>query len=336
LIVPFVYCACGLRVETNLPIAGLKSRPDTEPADTRLCVGTMPPWRELLLAASEPWYISAERDSGGRPQLASWKLHHGAYLRLVYSAGADILMDRAGSRVWVTFSDSVTEDDAAVCLLGPILALVLRLRGGHCLHASAVAVGSRALALMGAAGAGKSTTAAAFAKRGFRILSDDVLAVSRKGEGVWIHPAHARLGLWPDAAQALFGSPEELPRLSSRHQKRYLDLDQFGQLFQARPLPLGAVYVLGPRSTEVEAPRVEVLGGHAGLMQLVGNAYLRHLPDAEMRARELELLGSVAASVPLRRVIPRDDPADLERLCALILDEFERVAGSEPALESVI
>ena len=53
----------------------------------------------------------------------------------------------------------------------------LRLRGVPALHASAVAVGGAALAVVGSAGAGKSTTAAARAARGHAVVADDVLAL---------------------------------------------------------------------------------------------------------------------------------------------------------------
>jgi dephospho-CoA kinase len=59
------------------------------------------------------------------------------------------------------------------------------LRGVVCLHASAVAIGDEAIALLGPAGSGKSTTAAAFAERGYSVLAEDVVTLDDRGDHFW-------------------------------------------------------------------------------------------------------------------------------------------------------
>lgn len=57
---------------------------------------------------------------------------------------------------------------------------------GHVmLHAAAVVVEGHAALFCGASGEGKSTLAAGFARRGLRVLSDDVLRVASDQTGVW-------------------------------------------------------------------------------------------------------------------------------------------------------
>ena len=46
------------------------------------------------------------------------------------------------------------------------------------LHGSAIAINGKAYAIIGDSGAGKSTLALAFLNRGYRLLTDDVIAVS--------------------------------------------------------------------------------------------------------------------------------------------------------------
>lgn len=58
-----------------------------------------------------------------------------------------------------------------------LLAVCLKVRGALLLHASAVQVGDRAVAFVGAAGMGKSTLAALFVTHGHRLVSDDLLRV---------------------------------------------------------------------------------------------------------------------------------------------------------------
>ncbi|WP_158914579.1 serine kinase [Caulobacter sp. S45] len=62
-------------------------------------------------------------------------------------------------------------------LIGPVLALLLHLRGLVVLHASAVGFGDQAVVFMGDKGAGKSTTAAALVAMGHRLIADDIVAI---------------------------------------------------------------------------------------------------------------------------------------------------------------
>jgi hypothetical protein len=294
-------------------------------------VGAVPP---LLRDAPPPLglahYLDPHRDAKGDPLLAVWEVGGGGFLRLRYADGTEFLVARSGAKVWAAWPESSTLEDTATYLLGPVLGLVLRLRGVVCLHASSVALGGRAVALAGPAGAGKSTTAAAFAQRGIPVLSDDVAPLDDRGGTLLVQPGSPRLRLWSASAQMLFGAPATLPRLTPNWDKLYLDLGGNDFAFQQAPLPLGAVYLLGPRSGETRAPFVEPLSPPAGLMELVGNTYVNYLLDRAMRAREFELLGRLVRSVPVRRVVPHADPARLPDLCQTVIQDFHGLlSGTE-------
>ena len=144
--------------------------------------------------------IDGER---GEPTLVVWERARGEVFELEYAEGATFVVDGLGTEVWASWSEALTVDDAATYLLGPVLGFLLRLRGTVCLHASGVVVGDRAIALLGPAEAGKSTTAAAFAKLGYPVLSDDLLALSDTG-GTWVVEAgYPGLRLWPDSVGPL-------------------------------------------------------------------------------------------------------------------------------------
>ncbi len=82
--------------------------------------------------------------------------------------------------------------DIVPYLQGQLLGLVQRLRGVTCLHASAILIGDRAIAVAGFAGAGKSSTAAAFLQMGFPVLADDVVPVFEEAGKFMVQPAHPR------------------------------------------------------------------------------------------------------------------------------------------------
>jgi hypothetical protein len=285
--------------------------------------------REVAPPVSRAVYVSPLRDDKGRTTLVVWETAGGRFFLLRYADGTRFLVARSGAEVWADWPEPLTPHDAAVYLLGPVLGFVLRLRGAVCLHASAVALGGRAVALVGRAGAGKSTTAAALARGGAPVLSDDVAPLGDCGAALCVQPGPPRLRLWSESARVLFGSPDALPRLTPNWDKLYLDLGENGFAFQKAPLPLGAVYVLGRRGRDSRLPFVEPLAPREGLMELVQNTYVNYLLDAAMRVREFEVLGRLVRRVPLRRVVPHEDPASLAALCRVIREDFHALPCPE-------
>jgi hypothetical protein len=319
---PSFHRVYGLGLEATKPIPGLVALPSTQAPDVRVWLGSMPPDLQRLEATQHVRYVSPYLDERGEPNMRVWALDDGAYIRLYYSDGTDFVVDRPGMNVWATWAASATLEDMATYLLGPILGFVLRLRGVVCLHASAIAFGDRAFGVLGPAGAGKSTTAAAFAQRGHAILSDDVLAILDREDGLLIQPAYPRIRLWPASVENLYGSPDALPRLTPTWDKRYLDLTVDGYRLDSQPRPLAAVYILDARSADPAAPFIESEPARTALLSLVANGYVNYLLDQEMRTREFRLLARMIAEVPIRRLIPHRDPDCLPRLYEAILEDL--------------
>jgi len=173
--------------------------------------------------------------------------------------------------------------------------------------------------IIGQSRAGKSTTAAALAKRGCPVLSEDSVPVVKCRDSYVAHPGYSHIRLWPDAAHLLFGNEDELPRLAPPWDKRFLDLTREGFSFQSEPAPLSSIYVLSARSDKPEAPFVDGLSPKFGLLALLSNSYASHLLDTDQRAAEFEFMSRLAASVPIRRIVPHLDASRLDMLCDAIL-----------------
>jgi energy-coupling factor transporter ATP-binding protein EcfA2 len=210
---------------------------------------------------------------------------------------------------------------------------VLLLRGCVSLHASAIAIDNSAVAIVGPAGSGKSTTAAALADLGYSILAEDVVTLQEFETKFLVQPAYPCIRLWPASVKALYGEDAELPKLTPTWDKCYLDLTQEQYQFQTNALPLAAIYLLDERSNEPSAPQVFELSPGEGLISLIANTYASYLMDKAMRAREFELLGRVFKSVPVRKVIPHTDPKHIQMLCKTIIMDFEKLNSPKGSTE---
>lgn len=277
--------------------------------------------RKALSGSEELTYASTETNVAGEPVLRILTVARGEFIRLAYEDGTEFWLDRKRQNVWATWPDTSSLENTASYLLGPVLGLVLRLRGVTCLHASAVAFEDRSVAFVGAPGTGKSTTAAAFAREGCGILSDDIVALAENEGAFQVMPGYPYLCLWPESVKMLYDSPEELPRIVPDGEKRRLDLGNQRTQFERRPLGLGAIYVLGERRAD-SAPYVEILRPKAALLSLVADTYANKILDRDLRAREFEVLSRLVETVPVRRVYPHTDASRLRDLCRVVREDF--------------
>lgn len=291
-------------------------------ADLRIQLGLSPYSKtQIPNGSEEPTYVSPYVDDAGNPALRMWKSPDGRYLRLEYFDGTQFWLERAGKEIWATWPESSTLEDACSYLVGPVLGILLRMRGVTCLHASAVALNGEALAFVGMEGAGKSTTAAAFAREGDGVLSDDVVALQENESKFLVVPAYPHVCLWQESVAMLYGSADALPPFSKGWEKQRLSLGNGETRFQSQPLSLGAIYFLGERRSE-DAPLVETVRPQAALLSLITDSFASSTLDREMRAREFDVLGRLVTRVPVRRVFAHSDGLRIHELCRVIREDF--------------
>lgn len=214
----------------------------------------------------------------------------------------------------------MSDADVSSFLLGPVLGILLRLKGLTCLHASAVALRGRVIIFTGAEGAGKSTTAAVFARHGHAALTDDIAALELVNRTLTVRPGYPALNLFSDSVQLLLGSPNTLPEPDPAVEKQQMLLEGGGTCFQSEPLPLGVVFILDDDPADSTQTRVEALTPRNALLALASHTYANKMLDTEMRAAEFRTLGTLVSSVPVLRLIGLSATPDLEKLCQLIGD----------------
>ncbi len=273
-------------------------------------------------------YRAPVEEPCGEPDPLIVRTRDGHRHRIIYSDDTVFVIDRSRREVVVYHNRKYSRAYIETYLLGPILGYIVYLHEVTTLHASAVASGDLALAFAGCSGAGKSTTAAAFALRGLPVLSDDIVPLQFDGERVIAMPSYPQLRLWDTSVAMFYGRPDALPLLAPDWDKRGLDLTQPSFVFQSEPLPLGAIYVFDERRPGLTAPLFESISKREALILLTANTYAAHLLEKPMRALEFERLHAVVERVPVRRLIPPADPAYVGALCDGILDDARAAAAS--------
>lgn len=188
----------------------------------------------------------------------------------------------------VALGDDVPAHASVEALLG--VGAVLALAQRHCfaLHAAGVRdARGRAFVLLGASGAGKSTSAALLgAQDGWARLADDIVPTSCAAGDVQVWPAHPQLKLEP------------------RHWYR-----------GAEPLRPAALLLLA-RDAALPAPTLRALDATAATVLLLRRTAGTRLFAPELLAEHLWFARSVAQAVPAFALTVPDDLAHLARNAA--------------------
>jgi hypothetical protein len=319
---PFDYAVYGLVLQANHPLPGLKLNESRLPTDLNFeeIESAVTAYEEI---AVQDRNMISDGSISSIQRIWSVPKVDGQGIQLFYRSptpgAADFFVDSQARKVECRRSAPATLQDVTTLLLGTVLNYVLRARGIVCLHACVINIGSKAVAVIGDKGTGKSTTAAAFARAGYPILSDDMGAISAQESGWLVHPGYPRLRLWRSTLEALQMPCSGLTPVLTPMDKYYFDLssasDHGPWLFQATPLPLTAIYLIS-RDTELTEPVVEPLSGIEKMTTLVTHTSSHFAPlNQNQRSAEFQALSRMGSTVPLSRV---RYPSGIERLPELM------------------
>lgn len=244
-----IYSVFGLRLSSEIPLPELYECPaDAAAPDATIRIGSVP--------------------SLGPDEKTGYTVTPEGTLLNVTDVGRYWIAD--GREMIAEPAAGGSERNLRLYLLGSALGALLHQRGLLPLHANAIEVDGRAVAFMGHSGAGKSTMAAWFHDRGFRILADDVCVVTFGETGRPVaHAGIPRLRLWREALEAS-------GRAADDFQASFDDMDKYDVPTASRaappaPLNLGAVYLLSKAAQDEGG--IRRLQGVAAVDALVANTY---------------------------------------------------------------
>lgn len=224
----FHYILSGLQVASDLAMPGL------------IEAGPAPASPDVVVRAGEvPLALAEASHSGANWQIAGDRLllRVPDIVRMVIEGGHTI--------TWQCEADTAPED-AAIFVFGSGFGLLIHQQKRCIMHASAVAVGGRAVLFCGPSGAGKSTIAAALAARGFGHVADDQCVLSGlEGGAVLVHPDGRAHKLWEQAIGKLDLAGQSGPPIRTALRKFFVQPPSAS----SAALPLAAIYILGEART---------------------------------------------------------------------------------------
>jgi hypothetical protein len=218
--------------------------------------------------------------------------------------GMGRILVRNGREVALDAEPGADPINVAALLTGTIQAVLWHQRGLLPLHAGAVVIGGRAVALAGPAAAGKSTLAAILVRQGYAILADDVSAIDVAGSPprATVLPGVAQLGLWRDALDLLGIGVGGLTRAFSGKDRFLVD---HGDVCR-QSCELAAVVVVRRRSGV--AAKLERLYGQSAFSALCQSIHTRRLAHALGRDGDIfaKLTQMLSSSVAVWQLSMRD------------------------------
>jgi hypothetical protein len=170
-----------------------------------------------------------------------------------------------GNQINIMPEPNIDEDSLRVFLLGSALGILLLQRGHLVLHGNAIKIGPYCMVCVGDSGLGKSTLAAGFMRRGYPILSDDVVPINSLINAM---PGYPRIKIWQDTADHFNINTQGLKRIRPDIPKFNLPL---GANFHTTQLPIRWIFEL--HAKDQEEVTLERLNGMERFKSIYNNLY---------------------------------------------------------------
>jgi hypothetical protein len=295
----------GLRLDSDFDLPALPGwdGPAAAPSDVVFRHGKVPS------RLDRPDHVAPVFQTGGST----------AYLLALAGTGRIIVRD--GREVTVEPEAAADATVTSAILAGPIQSVLWHQRGLLPLHASAIDVEGRTVALCGHAATGKSTLAAVLAAQGHAVMADDICPVdARGGAEVSVLPGCGRLRLWRDALDRIGTGTNGLTPALSGKETYFLDC---GDRIAGAPRKLAAVVLLSRQQDG--AVTLERLRGARAAGALHGIVHMRRPARALGRAPHIfAALTRVASSgATVWRLKVSSGPACLREAAAKVLTALE-------------
>ena len=239
--------------------------------------------------------------------------------RLLFDGHGDFVVSAREGRI---VADPNSDDPFTIrhLLIDQVIPRVLGHQGRFVLHAGAFVTPAGAVAIVGRAGAGKSTLSASFGLHGMPVISDDALVVQRMGSELFATPAYPSLRVRPAALPALAEDRDVPQGMPPSEKRRFGPAD--GVRFADGPAPLRRVYLL----QEEPAARIEIrdVSPRDAVMAVLSHSFILDVSDRTRLGEHFAAICAAFAGAEVRRLTyPRQFSA-LPQVRDAILNDLAR------------
>lgn len=298
-----VYSAYTLRMHSEIECPELPLHPE-QSGDPDVIVRLLPPVPSVTESLGNGYYEVSE-----------------GIFRMSVAGVAHYLVE-SGNCITIEPQSGASPEEVRLFLLGSSMGALLYQRGLFPLHGSAVETQWGSMIFVGAQGIGKSTLAAEFHRQGYRLLSDDVCALSPTAEGLDVLPALSHFRLCADAYERI-GNPRDA----------HFNVDKYvvpmGEGRCSYPVPLKAIHILADQADG--DPRFEIIRGFDRVKYLLENLYRPHYLKGQKTQFDLmKLAGEIAQKATIASVTRRRDPETIGELIPFLESEWTNHFGRMP------
>jgi hypothetical protein len=230
---------------------------------------------------------------------------------------------RDGQTIVVNPLPDVPAENVRLFLLGSAFGAVLHQRGILPIHGSALVYQGQAFILTGISGAGKSTLAAALVRKGCKLLTDDVAAITFDQVGTpWVQPAYPQQKLWRDSAAMMKLATGRLIRVMADMEK--YAVPAIGR-YHAEAAALTAVFqLIKPAGDKAARLCIEPVRGSDKLPLILHNVYRPlFVKGLGLQGEHLQRCFRLAENVKAAQVYRTRELGKLENLAEMVLGSLE-------------
>jgi hypothetical protein len=251
--------------------------------------------QEHATRCPSPFPSSARGYSYGR--LATGEVH------VSWSDLFDFVVSADGSRIDVYAEPANGVEPVYTYLISQVISVALLEQKVESLHASAVAIGGKAIALIGESGFGKSTLTAALVQAGAELVTDDLLVLREHADGYLAAPGAFRIKLEPATAVQLGIEWSGVPMADGSGKLVYF-LDPAECC--SSDIPLERILFIQPHASRASLEPVALADATRELLAATFNPLHTEASRLQRLLRNAELLAR--GSRTERLYVPRDLP----------------------------
>jgi hypothetical protein len=198
--------------------------------------------------------------------------------------------------------------------------------GREPLHATAVLTDRGAIGFIGESGYGKSTLGACFVCHGCRLITDDMLVLTRDGAAWLAHAGPPRIKLYRPIADRIFGAGYRGVPMNPVTEKLIVPLTIRQSVREASPL--AALYLIQPdRRRAPHRPTIRTLSPARAFPRILAATAGHYAYERDRLARQLTFVSALAARIPVKTLSYPRDTNWLESVRDAVLADVDRLAG---------